>query len=213
MVAILGVVLGATLMVLLIFGAGQHVNASTGSIKAPSFQAVVMYVSYEGIDGESIDPDGGKSSLVYGYSHSVTSPYDPVTGDVTVRQHSPLRIVKSMDKSSPKLQEVCNQGSVIPKVYFNMYFEADTGYKKFYAIELTNARITSFQGYGTVRANELPQETVSFTYETIKWTYTEYDAAGNSKGNVEYVDTWVVPPPVWSEVLWGINRLVLFFFC
>ncbi|MHA1979216.1 MAG: Hcp family type VI secretion system effector [Candidatus Hodarchaeales archaeon] len=196
MVALLGIVLGATIMVLLTFGIGQYANASTGSIEAPSFNAVVMYVSYEGIDGESLDPDGGKSSLVYGYSHSVINPYDPVTGDVTVRQHSPLRIVKSMDKSSPKLQEACNKGSVLPKVNLNMYFKSDSEYKKFYAIELTNAKITSFQGFGTVSADEFPKETVSFTYETIKWTYTEYDEAGNPMGNVEYVDTWVSPPPV-----------------
>jgi type VI secretion system Hcp family effector len=195
MVALLGIVLGATIMVLLTFGAGQHVNASTGGIQTPSFSAVVMYVSYEGIDGESMDPDGVKSSEVFGYSHSISNPYDPATGQLTNKQHSPLRVMKPIDKASPKLQETCTKGTVLLSVTLKLYFETSSGFKKFYTIELVNAKITSYQGYGTVRINELPKETVSFTYETIKWTYTEYDDAGNKKGDIEYEDDWVSQPP------------------
>ena len=195
MVALIGIVLGATIIVLFTFGAGQHVNASTDDIQPPSFNSVVMYVSYDGVDGESSDPDGVKSSVVYGYSHSISNPYDPATGEVTNKQHSPLRVMKPLDKASPKLQEKCTKGTVLLSVTLKLYFETDSGFKRFLVIELTNAKITSYQGFGTVRANELPKETVSFTYETIKWIYTEYDDSGNSKGNVEYEDTWVSQPP------------------
>jgi len=61
-VVFLGIILGATIMALVTFGFGQHVNAST--VQTPSSNVVVMYVSYDGIDGEAIDPDGGKSSFV-----------------------------------------------------------------------------------------------------------------------------------------------------
>ena len=196
MFALLGIILGATIMVLLTFGAGQHVNASTDDIQTPGFNSVVMYVSYYGIDGESENPENEKSSIVYGYSHSISNPYDPATGEVTTKQHSPLRIMKPLDKASPRLQEKCATGAVLLSVTLKLYFETDSGFKKFLVIELTNAKITSYQGFGTVRVNELPKETVSFTYETIKWTYTEYGDDGTPKGNVEYEDTWVVPPPV-----------------
>ncbi len=195
MVALLGIVLGATIMVLLTFGAGQYANASSGEIQTPSFNSVVMYLSYEGIDGESLDPDGVESSEVYGYSHSISNPYDPATGELTIKQHSPLRVMKPLDKASPKLQEKCVTGSVIPTVTLKLYFKIDSVFKKFLAIELINAKITSYQGFGTVKVSELPKETVSFTYETIKVTYTEYDDAGNSKGNVEYQDNWISQPP------------------
>lgn len=195
MVALLGIVLGATIMVLLTFGAGQHVNASTGDIQTPSFDSVVMYISYDGVDGESLDPDEVKSSEVYGYSHSISNPYDPATGEVTIKQHSPLRVMKPLDKASPKLQEKCVTGSVIPTVTLKLYFEIDSEFKKFLTIELTNAKITSYQGFGTVQVNELPKETVSFTYETIKVTYTEYGDDGIPKGSVEYQDDWISQPP------------------
>jgi len=195
MVALLAIVLGATIMVLLTVGGGQHVNASTGEIQTPSFSSVVMYVSYDGVDGESVDPDGAKSSEVYGYSHSISNPYDPTTGEVTTKQHSPLRVMKPLDKASPKLQEKCTKGTVLLSVTLKLYFSSDSGFKKFLVIQLTNAKITSYQGYGSVMVNDqdydFPKETVSFTYETIKWTYTEYDDAGNAKGNVEYEDNWV----------------------
>ena len=195
MVALIGIVLGVTIMALLTVGVSQHVNASTDEIQTPGFNLVVMFISYEGIDGEAVDPDGIKSSIVYGYSHSISNPYDPTSGDLTAKQHSPLRVMKPIDKASPKLQEGCLKGTIIPSVALKMYFEIDSDFKKFYTITLTNAKITSYQGYGTVRVNELPKETVSFTYETIKWTYTEYDDAGNAQGNVEFEDTWVPQPP------------------
>ena len=196
MVAFLGIILGATIMALVTFGLGQHVNAST--VQTPSSNLVAMYVSYEGIDGEAIDPDGGKSSVVYGYSHMISNPYDLATGKVTTRQHTPLRVIKRMDKATPKLQEACTKGTFLPSVTLKLYFEADSGFKRFFSIELTNAQITSFQGYGSVMVNvqdwDFPKETVAFTYETVKWTYTEYDDAGNAKGNVEYEEDWISPP-------------------
>jgi len=53
----------------------------------------------------------------------------------------------------------------------------------FYSIELQNAKVFSVQGHGT--ETFYTQESVSFTYEQIKWIYTEYDDSGNAQGNVE----------------------------
>ena len=182
MLAFLGIILGASVMTLLFIGAGQYVNASTEDVQTLSYNSVVMFISYEGIDGEAIDPDGIESSIVYGYSHSISNPYDPATGALTNRQHSPLRIMKPIDKATPKLIEACTKGTVIPIVSLKMYFQTDSVAKRFYVIELTNAKVTSYQGYGSVMVEDqdydFPKETVSFTYESIKWIYTEYDDAG-----------------------------------
>jgi type VI secretion system secreted protein Hcp len=169
-----------------------NANASTVDIMQPSFMSISMNLFIEGIEGESIIAGRENSITANGYSHSISNPYDLATGQVTTKQHSPLRVMKQMDKSSPKLQEKCVAGSVLPSVILRLYYEPDG--KNFYTIELTNAQVTSFQGFNTVNPNKVPMETVSFTYESIKWTYTEYDSEGKAKGNVEAQDTWEQQP-------------------
>ena len=185
------IIIGFSLFTLL---SNPNVNASTTDVMQPSFSSVSMNLFIEGVDGES-DVSGRENSIdVIGYSHSISNPYTLATGQLTTKQHSPLRIMKLMDKASPKLQEKCVTGVVLPSVILRLYYEPDS--KQFYSIELTNALVTSFQGFSTIETGEIPVETVSFTYESIKWTYTEYGTDGSPLGNVEAEDTWVPPPPV-----------------
>jgi type VI secretion system secreted protein Hcp len=192
LVVLLGILIGITTLSMLIVSFGQHVNASTLETQYPSFNSISMNLFYEGVDGESIISGRENSITVLGYSHSISNPYDLATGDLTVKKHSPLRVMKYVDKSTPKLYEKCVKGVADPSVILKFYFEPSG--LNFYTIELINAKITSVQGYGTISVNEVPRETVSFTYETIKWTYTEYDAEGKSKGNVEAQDDWINAP-------------------
>ena len=180
---------------IIIFGIMSNplVNSSTANIAYPPFSAVSMNLFIEGVDGESKIPGRENSVDILGYSHSINNPFDLATGDTSTAQHSPLRIMKYIDKSSPKLMEKCVTGSIIPTVTLKIYFEPSD--LNFYTIELTNAQVTSYQGFGTVFSGEIPRETVSFTYESIKWIYTEYDDEGKSKGNVEATDDWVQQPP------------------
>lgn len=189
LVVLLGVLIGITTLSMLIIGFGQHVNASTLETQYPSFTSISMNLFYEGVDGESTIDDRKNSITVLGYSHSISNPYDRLTGDLTGKQHSPLRIMKLIDKSTPKLYEKCVKGDIAPSVILRFYFEPNG--ENFYTIELINAKITSVQGYGTISVDEVPRETVSFTYATIKWTYTEYDAEGKAKGNIEAQDDWI----------------------
>jgi type VI secretion system Hcp family effector len=171
-----------------------NANATTVDIMQPSFSSISMNLFIEGVEGESIIAGRENSITASGYSHSISNPYNLATGQVTAKQHSPLRVMKQIDKSSPKLQEKCVTGSVLPSVILKLYYEPNG--KNFYTIELTNAQVTSFQGFSTVKPYEVPTETVSFTYESIKWTYTVFDDAGNKMGNVEAQDTWEQQPSV-----------------
>ena len=58
----------------------------------------------------------------------------------------------------------------------------------YYAYELKNVQVTSYQVGGNPESR--PQEQMSLNFEEIKVTYTECDNAGKKKGNVEY--TWKV---------------------
>ncbi len=187
-VVLLSILIGITTLSLLTLSFGQHANASVNEVQYPSFNSISMNLFIEGIEGESIIAGRENSITALGYSHSISNPYDLLTGELTTKQHSPLRVMKFIDKSTPKLFEKCTTGEVLPTITLKFYFEPDD--LNFYSIELTNATVTSVQGYGTINVAEVPRETVSFTYQSIKWIYTEYDSEGMAEGNIEVVDDW-----------------------
>jgi type VI secretion system secreted protein Hcp len=51
------------------------------------------------------------------------------------------------------------------------------------AYTLENVIVASVQTSGQSGGD--PSEEVSFTYGSIKWTYTEFDGTGKAKGDVE----------------------------
>ena len=60
----------------------------------------------------------------------------------------------------------------------------------YYAYELKNVQVTSYNISGSGQSEDVPSEDFSLNYEEIKVTYTECDEKGGSKGNIEY--TWKV---------------------
>ena len=106
---------------------------------------------------------------------------DELLGDVDV--------VKELDKASPKIAEAVLTGKVFPKVEIHVTASyGDVGRFVYYAYELTNVRVTSYNIGGS--GHDVPTENFSLNFEEIKVTYTERDSDGNAKGNVEY--TWNV---------------------
>ena len=98
---------------------------------------------------------------------------------------------KELDKASPKIAESICKGKVWPKVEIHVTASTtDAGRITYYAYELKNVLVTSYDVSGAGQAEEVPMETFSLNFEEIKVTYTEVDRAGKSKGNVEY--TWKV---------------------
>jgi type VI secretion system secreted protein Hcp len=132
------------------------------------------------IEGSVTDPGQEGSILVVSMQHSVSTPRDAASGLPTgKRQHKPFVITKLIDKASPLLYGIQNNGEVL--VNFNMTFWRPTltsEPENYYTITLTNARIISIhqlmQGnQDTETAEPLPVEQVSFTYDTISWTYMD----------------------------------------
>ena len=87
--------------------------------------------------------------------------------------------VKEIDKASPKLAEsICN-GKVFPKVEIHLTASyTDAGRVTYYAYELKNVQVTSYNISGSGQAEQVPTENFSLNFEEIKVTYTECDAAG-----------------------------------
>jgi type VI secretion system Hcp family effector len=92
-----------------------------------------------------------------------------------------------LDKASPKIAEsVCN-GKVFPKVEIHLTASyTDAGRVTYYAYELTNVLVTSYNISGSGQSEDVPTEDFALNFEEIKVIYTEADAKGKTKGNVEY---------------------------
>jgi type VI protein secretion system component Hcp len=65
----------------------------------------------------------------------------------------------------------------------------DGSFETVYKYELSNVLITNFYCFGDT-SEDAPVEEFSLNFEEITVTYTEFDAEGKSKGNVEF--TWKV---------------------
>jgi type VI secretion system secreted protein Hcp len=185
-------ILGGATIFLVAALSNQQVNASIDESSTFITEAVSMNLWIEGYSGESDRLDREESCDVFAYSHSVTNAYDPdPIRSASEKRHTPLRITKMVDKTTPKLYEACSKVTVIPSATLRFYYEPDG--LNFLTIELQNAVIISIQDYGIMEGR--PTETVSFVYESVKWTYTEFGLDGKAKGNVEYNDTWQETPP------------------
>ena len=59
-------------------------------------------------------------------------------------------------------------------------------------IELKNVQIARYALSGSGQAEQVPVEDFRLNFEEITVTYSENDASGSSRGNVEY--SWKVEP-------------------
>ena len=80
---------------------------------------------------------------------------------------------------------------MFPKVEIHITASyTDSGRVTYYAYELKNVQVTSYNISGSGQSEDVPAEDFSLNFEEIKVTYTECDEKGKSKGNIEY--TWKV---------------------
>jgi len=154
---------------------------------------MALFIKFDGIDGECNDKDHKNWSDLLSLSWGLHKAGAGATGQtrrrgvVTVED---VVITKEMDKSSPKLSEAVCSGKVFPKVEFHdtaSYGETRATFLKY---ELKNVLVTSHNLSAAGGGDAVPTETVSLNFEEVKQTYTEFDATGKKKGNVEM--TWKV---------------------
>ena len=155
---------------------------------------MAAYIKFDGVDGEAQDKDHKNWSDLASFGQSMTQPGGGATGATRRRGDvicDDLSCVKELDKSSPKIAEsVCN-GKIYPKVEIHMTASTtDAGRVTYYAYELKNVMVTSYNISGDGQGESVPTENFSLNFEEIKVTYTEVDAKGKSKGNVAY--SWKV---------------------
>ena len=151
---------------------------------------MAAYIKFDGIEGEAKDQDHIKWTDILSFSQGLSQPGSGATGATRRRGDVVLDdiiISKELDKSSPKIAEAVCKGKVFPKVEIHLTASyTDAGRVTYYAYELTNAIVTSYNISGGGQSEDVPMEDLSVNFEEIKVTYTENDAEGKKIGNIEY---------------------------
>lgn len=150
---------------------------------------MAAFAKYDGIDGEAIDANHDKWIDVLSVDWGAHKPGGGMTGQSRRRGGAvveDLVLTIEYEKASPKLQEKCLLGEIIPKLEIELtstYGGARATYLKY---ELKNVMVTSYQmnASGNDEAGP-PTVVIGNNFEEIKVTYTEYDDEGSNKGNVE----------------------------
>jgi type VI secretion system secreted protein Hcp len=130
--------------------------------------------------------------LVEAFSHEVTVPTDPQSGQATgQRVHRPLVLTKVYDKCSPLLYRALCTGERLPNVEIKWYRTSTDGRQEHYfTTKLEDAIITNIAArmpncQDPAQAHFTHLEEVSFTYRQIIW---EHMISGTSES-----DDWRAP--------------------
>jgi len=150
---------------------------------------MAVFAKYDGFDGESKDDNHDKWIDVLSIDWGAHKPGGGSTGQSRRRGAAiveDITLTIEYEKASPKIQEKCLKGEVIPKLEIEQtatYGGARATYLKY---ELKNVMITSYQVNASGNDEVPPTVVVGNNFEEIKVTYTEFDDEGSSAGNVEY---------------------------
>ena len=156
-------------------------------VTAPTDLATTSFIKFDGVDGESTESSHEQWSDLLSFGQGQHSPDAGGTGESRRRGAAIVEDVtlsKELDKASPKIAEAVLKGKVFPKVEIEVTSTYGEEQLTYYRYELTNVLVTSYNisgGDGSV-----PTEDFSLNFEEIKVTYTEREADGSKKGNVEY---------------------------
>lgn len=136
----------------------------------------------QGLIEGSVAAAGKEETIrVIGIEHEVVSPRDAASGLPTgKRQHSPVKITKRIDRSTPLLYTALVNNENLPDVTIRFYRTGPTGgEQQYYTITLVNAAISE------IRQSDINTESVSFVYQKIIWTWMD--------GGITAQDDWETP--------------------
>jgi type VI secretion system secreted protein Hcp len=137
------------------------------------------------IAGESLLKDyAGKIELL-SYSHGVAQ---QITGDQSNTKrtsgkpnHQDFTVTKYVDLASCKLIDFCNQAKPLASITVTVGQNDNGAVIKYFTYVMTNALISSVSVGGG--GGGKPQETVTFNYTKMTWTYNQQKEEAGTSGN------------------------------
>ncbi|MFJ3369550.1 Hcp family type VI secretion system effector [Pseudomonas sp. NPDC086251] len=128
--------------------------------------------------GNIYQEDHQDKVMVQGFSHEVTIPRDPQSGQPTgQRVHKPLVITKVFDKASPLLLEALCKGEVMEIVEIQWYRTSTVGTQElYYTTTLLDAVIVHIKDYmhncqDPANSHFTHLQDVHFSYRAITWEH------------------------------------------
>jgi type VI secretion system secreted protein Hcp len=156
--------------------------------------AISVYLTVKGLkqgafNGPVTDTGKAGTILVHSFDNEISIPLDPATGAPTgKRQHSPFRILKEIDQTSPKFWTALVNNETLSTCELDFWGPTPVGVQtRLYTISLTNAIIASVEesmldDETTGNAGLPLQEEIAFTYQKITWTWVN--------GGITASDDW-----------------------
>lgn len=145
----------------------------------------VLILDLAGIEGESTLTEYKDKIQILSYSHGVAQ---QIVGDATNTKrtsgrpnHQDLTVTKFIDLASCKLIDHCNQATVIATLKLTVGQENAGTVIPFMVYDATNVLVSSVSVGGG--GGGVPQETVTFNYTKMTWTYTAQATAVAKGGN------------------------------
>ena len=155
---------------------------------------MAAYIKFDGVDGEAKDKDHKNWSDLASFGQGLHQAGSGSTGPTRRRGNvilDDITVSKELDKASLKIAEAVCKGKVFPQVKIHLTASyTDARRVTYYAYELKNVLVTSYNINGGGQSEDVPVEDFALNFEEIKVTYTETSRKGKKKGNVEY--SWKV---------------------
>jgi type VI secretion system secreted protein Hcp len=157
-------------------------------------ETVHLFLKANGADikGDSTQTSLGRENSIecIFYEQNVNTAREAATGMATGRRtYDPVMILKRIDKATPLIAKALTQNQVIEGkfLFFRPNPTGDGTTQQYYTVEISKGRVAHQKQYvpnTTVaeQAGEHPLEEVSFTFHSIKWTFTD--------GGVSHEDVW-----------------------
>jgi type VI secretion system secreted protein Hcp len=157
-------------------------------------ETVHLFLKANGADikGDSTQTSLGRENSIecISYDQNVNTAREAATGMATGRRvYEPVTILKRIDKATPLIAKALTKNEVIEGkfLFFRPHPNGDGTTQQYYTVEISKGRVAHQKQYvpntpDPSQAGEHPLEEVSFTFHTIKWTFTD--------GGVSHEDTW-----------------------
>lgn len=151
---------------------------------------MAVFARYDGIDGESQDAQHPEWIDVQAFVWGMHRPDGGGAGQSRRRGSTVvenLSLTIGYEKASPKLEESCLDGRVIPKLEIEQTVTFAGGRVTLLRYELRKVTITNVQisGSGDDEAGP-PVVVIGNRFERITVTYSEYGSDGTKQGDVDY---------------------------
>lgn len=151
-----------------------------------------MFFKVDGIEGQSTDKAHQNWVDVISFSHGGAQNIQSMQGSSVAGKgkFDPFVIVHASDKASPKFQEACMRGTLIPNAELNVCRIINDAQEVVYKVKLEGLKIISTETKVVPMADgySQPAEEVQFVANKMTWTQIAIKADGSKDGATEA--TW-----------------------